>query len=154
MLELEASIPACFPSDWGDFPHLQKSILTPHGNSVCLSPNHCVPRSGCRLGAQAEPWCVTSASHSTSVNLSFFVFNVKKIRESLWGPLCTSPDTHRGKGVLESNPGVTIHGRPWLLLCPSLLTPMALFFWPAACEKDDPPDLCVSLRFNPPRDQG
>lgn len=65
-----------------DFPRLQNSILTPHGNSVSPVRVHCVPRSRDRLGAQAKPRCVALASHSTSVNPSFFIFKMKKFWES------------------------------------------------------------------------
>lgn len=65
-------------------PHLQNSIL--HSTGKLHVPRvqvHCVPRSRYRLGAQAEPRCVTWASHSTSVDLSFFLFKMKTIRESV-----------------------------------------------------------------------
>lgn len=75
------------------------SELHPHSTQqLCVPPVHCLPRSRYRLGAQAEPRYVTLASHSTSVNLSFFIFKMKKIRESIWGPLWYITDTCPEKG--------------------------------------------------------
>lgn len=46
---------------------------------------HCALRSRRRLNAQAAPHYAILAGHSTLVNLSFFIFKVKKIRASIPG---------------------------------------------------------------------
>lgn len=114
MLELESSIAACLPSGWEegeDSLGLSSSSelhLTFHGATPCApssSPGvHCAPRSRYRLDAQAAPICGTLTSRSTSVNLSFSIFKIKKIRASVQGLLCTSSRHAQKKGNTARSP--------------------------------------------------
>lgn len=114
MLELESSIAACLPSGWEegeDSLGLSSSSLLylAHHRAVPCAPSsspgvYCAPRSRYGLDTWSSPICVTLASHSTSVNSSFFIFIIKKIRTSIWRLQSTSSSHAQRKGTTGSNP--------------------------------------------------
>lgn len=86
------------------FPLLPNSCCTHRTGTMSKSSSpvvHCALRSRRRLNAQAASHYVTFACHSTLVNLSSFIFKIKKIRASLQGLLCTSW-RHAQKGSKQS----------------------------------------------------
>lgn len=84
-----------------------------HTATPCVpSSSPCVLRSRYRLGAQTEPRCVTLTLHSTSVNLSFFIFKNEENRGIYLGTSVYITETCSEKGAMGNDPRVTVRVDP------------------------------------------